>query len=140
MVTGYPGRTNRHRLPTEVDFAFGWQQPTQARLMGEAIDLIKAETAGRRDGEIKMASRMQGLQNFYKNRNGQQASYEGSDILARKTASFEQLKAWVNGSPERKAKYGADIIRYWVASVDYANDVPCSENLLKRFGENYRKP
>ncbi|MCF8207088.1 MAG: S46 family peptidase, partial [Methylotenera sp.] len=89
MVTGYPGRTNRHRLPTEVDFAFGWQQPTQAKLMGEPIDLIKAETAGRREGEIKMASRMQGLQNYYKNLTGQQASYDGSDILARKQAGFD---------------------------------------------------
>ena len=35
-------------------------------------------------------------------------------------------------------KYGADVLRYWVASVDYANDVPCSEALLKTFGENYR--
>lgn len=35
-------------------------------------------------------------------------------------------------------KYGADVIRYWVASVDYANDVPCSDNLLRQFGENYR--
>ena len=23
MVTGYPGRTNRHRLPSEVNFSFG---------------------------------------------------------------------------------------------------------------------
>ncbi len=109
MVAGYPGRTNRHRLPTEVDFAFGWQQPAQAKAMGEAIDLIKAETAGRRDGEIKMAARMQGLQNYYKNLQGQQQSYDGSDILARKTAEFDKLKAWVNGSPERKARYGADV-------------------------------
>jgi isoleucyl-tRNA synthetase len=35
-------------------------------------------------------------------------------------------------------KYGADVLRYWVASVDYANDVPCSDALLKQFGENYR--
>ncbi len=34
--------------------------------------------------------------------------------------------------------FGADVVRYWVASVDYANDVPCSDNLLKQFGENYR--
>lgn len=34
--------------------------------------------------------------------------------------------------------HGADVLRYWVASVDYANDVPCSDNLLKQFGENYR--
>ena len=109
MVAGYPGRTNRHRLPTEVDFAFGWQQPTQSRAMSEAIDIIKAETAGRREGEIKMAARMQGLQNGFKNLTGQQQSFEGSDILARKQAGFDQLKAWVNGSPERKSRYGADL-------------------------------
>ncbi|PTT91227.1 dipeptidyl-peptidase 7, partial [Pelomonas sp. HMWF004] len=109
MVTGYPGRTNRHRLPTEVDFAFGWQQPAMVKAMGEAIDLIKAETAGRRDGEIKMASRMQGLQNYFKNLQGQQLSYEGGDVLPRKQAGFDKLKAWVNASPDRKARYGADL-------------------------------
>jgi isoleucyl-tRNA synthetase len=34
--------------------------------------------------------------------------------------------------------HGCDILRYWVASVDYHNDVPCSDNLLKQFGESYR--
>lgn len=109
MVAGYPGRTNRHRLPTEVDFAFGFEQPGRVKAMGESIEIIKAETAGRRDGEIKMAARMQGLQNYFKNLTGQQQSYEGSDILARKTAEFDKLKAWVNASPERKARYGADV-------------------------------
>ncbi|HEY0955161.1 MAG TPA: S46 family peptidase [Roseateles sp.] len=109
MVAGYPGRTNRHRLPTEVDFAFGWQHPAQIKAMGESIDIIKAETAGRREGEIRMASRMQGLQNYFKNLQGQQQSYDGSDILARKQAGFDQLKAWVNGTPQRQARYGADL-------------------------------
>lgn len=35
-------------------------------------------------------------------------------------------------------KFGADVIRYWVSSVDWENDVPCSEKLLQQFGENYR--
>lgn len=35
-------------------------------------------------------------------------------------------------------QYGADVLRYWVASVDTANDVPCSDTLLKQFGEHYR--
>jgi isoleucyl-tRNA synthetase len=34
--------------------------------------------------------------------------------------------------------HGADVLRYWVASVDYTNDVPCSDALLRQFGENYR--
>lgn len=39
---------------------------------------------------------------------------------------------------EACAKYGADVLRYWVASVDYANDVPIGDNLLKTLGEHYR--
>ena len=39
---------------------------------------------------------------------------------------------------EAANKYGADVLRYWVASVDYANDVPCSDTLLKQVGEHYR--
>lgn len=35
-------------------------------------------------------------------------------------------------------KFGADILRYWVASVDWANDVPCYDELLKQIGEQYR--
>lgn len=39
---------------------------------------------------------------------------------------------------EACAQYGADVLRYWVAGTDYANDVPCSDGLLKQFGESYR--
>lgn len=109
MVAGYPGATHRHFLPREVDFAFGWQQPALAKALNESIETIRTETAGRRDAEIKMEDRRAGLANYAKNLQGQQASYDGSDILARKQAGFEQLKAWVNGTAERRARYGADL-------------------------------
>ena len=35
--------------------------------------------------------------------------------------------------------FGADILRYWSASVDYADDVPCSDALLQVAGEGYRR-
>src|SRR5206468_2685395 len=44
-----------------------------------------------------------------KNRKGMLASYENSDILARKTAEHAALKAWVDADPARRAAYGADI-------------------------------
>lgn len=109
MAVGYPGSTSRHRLPREVDFAFGWQHPQLIEALGQAIDIIKAETANRRDAEIKMADRMQGLQNYHKNLQGQQQSYDGGDILARKTAAFNALKQWVQADPARAKRYGADI-------------------------------
>lgn len=33
---------------------------------------------------------------------------------------------------------GADVLRYWVASVDYANDAPVSKEILKQVGDQYR--
>jgi isoleucyl-tRNA synthetase len=36
-------------------------------------------------------------------------------------------------------QYGADVLRLWVASVDYQNDMACGPNLLKGMGEAYRK-
>ena len=34
---------------------------------------------------------------------------------------------------------GADVLRMWVASVNYENDVPLSNEILKQASENYRK-
>ena len=36
------------------------------------------------------------------------------------------------------AKYGADIIRLWIASEDYRNDIPISDNILKQVVQTYR--
>lgn len=40
---------------------------------------------------------------------------------------------------EASSKYGADVLRYWAASVDWTDDAPCGDNLLKQFGESYRR-
>jgi isoleucyl-tRNA synthetase len=36
-------------------------------------------------------------------------------------------------------RLGGDIVRLWVASVDFREDVVCSEQLMQRVAENYRK-
>ena len=36
-------------------------------------------------------------------------------------------------------KYGADVLRLWVASVDYAQDVSISDEILERTAEAYRR-
>ena len=35
--------------------------------------------------------------------------------------------------------YGADVLRFWCASVDYQSDVKISENIVKQCSEGYRK-
>lgn len=109
MVTGYPGRTNRYNLPMEVDFSYSWQHPAMIKAFEKRLALIAAETEGRKDAELKYANMVAGLNNTMKNYTGQQESYDGSDILARKQASYAQLKAWVNGDAKRAKEYGADL-------------------------------
>jgi isoleucyl-tRNA synthetase len=36
-------------------------------------------------------------------------------------------------------RLGAEIVRLWVASVDFRDDVTCSEQLMQRVADNYRK-
>src|SRR5436853_5512859 len=36
-------------------------------------------------------------------------------------------------------RLGGEIVRLWVASVDFREDVTCSEELMQRVADNYRK-
>jgi isoleucyl-tRNA synthetase len=47
----------------------------------------------------------------------------------------------VNGGSnlQKDPAYGADVVRLWVASVDYSNDVPLGKTILGQMAEIYRK-
>ncbi|MBW4418051.1 MAG: isoleucine--tRNA ligase [Myxacorys californica WJT36-NPBG1] len=47
----------------------------------------------------------------------------------------------IEGGKNQKEEppYGADILRLWVSSVDYTNDVPIGKNILKQMSDVYRK-
>jgi hypothetical protein len=109
MALGYPGRTNRHRLPSEVAFTFDWNYPAFVKASGETLAVIERETKNDPAAKLKYAGQVASVNNYYKNRKGMIASYEGSDILARKTAEHNALKAWINSNAARKAEFGADI-------------------------------
>jgi hypothetical protein len=109
MVLGYPGRTNRHRLPSEVASTFGWNYPAFVAASGDTLAIIERETKNDPAAKLKYAGQIAGVNNYYKNRKGMLASYAGSDFLQRKTAEHNALKAWVNADPARKAQFAADI-------------------------------
>jgi isoleucyl-tRNA synthetase len=50
----------------------------------------------------------------------------------------KSLGNYVNAQDEI-TKYGADILRLWVASVNYQEDVRCSDELIGRIQDAYRK-
>jgi hypothetical protein len=109
MALGYPGRTNRHRLPSEVAFTFDWNYPAFVKASGETLAIIERETKNDPAAKLKYAGQVANVNNYYKNRKGMINSYEGSDFLARKTREHAELKAWVNANASRKAQFAADI-------------------------------
>ncbi len=109
MLAGYPGRTNRHRLPSEIEYTFGWSYPAFVKLAGDALAIVGAETDGREDAAIKYASFIAGVNNYYKNRQGMLDSYANSDMLERKQALQTGLKTWVDGDRDRRKTYASDI-------------------------------
>ncbi len=40
---------------------------------------------------------------------------------------------------KQEPAYGADVLRLWVASVDYSSDVRIGKNIIKQTADNYRK-
>src|SRR5450830_966778 len=109
MVLGYPGRTNRHRLPSEVAFTFDWNYPAFVKQSAESLAIIADTTKDNKDTALKYASQVAGINNYYKNRQGMLDSYAGSDLLQRKTSEHEALKQWINADAKRKAEYASDI-------------------------------
>ena len=109
MVTGYPGRTNRHRLPEEIEATFDWSYPAFVKASGDQLDIIAKETNGKDDLKLKYASQVAAVNNYYKNRQGMLDSYAGSGILPRKAKQLNDLETWVNADPKRKQEYAKDI-------------------------------
>jgi V8-like Glu-specific endopeptidase len=109
MALGYPGRTNRHRLPSEVSDTFEWAYPNTVAQFKNTLDIIGRETANDKDAELKYASRVAGLNNYMKNRQGMLDSFADSDFLARKTAEHAELTKWVNSSRDNKKAYADDL-------------------------------
>jgi len=47
-------------------------------------------------------------------------------------------KEYVSATVEIE-RHGADLLRLWCCSMDYQNDIPTSPQVLKEFGDKYRK-
>jgi isoleucyl-tRNA synthetase len=60
-------------------------------------------------------------------------------VLDEKGEKMSKSKGNVVDPIAASNQYGADIIRYWAASVDYNQDVPCGDSLFKQAGEHYRR-
>lgn len=107
MVLGYPGRTNRYRVASEVEHQFTWAYPVAKSYREEIIELIHENSEVGSDKRIKYQSELASLANYAKNYGSLIESYKKGTTLERKQQLETQLSAWINSNPTRKAKYGS---------------------------------
>lgn len=109
MVTGYPGRTNRYRLATEVSNTIEWNYPTRVREYNIWLDKINEISVNDEDTKIKYASLVASLNNAEKNNRGMLDGFAKSDVVERKLLLEKDLQTWINGNTKRKMTYSATL-------------------------------
>ena len=106
FVVGYPGRTQRHQTYAEVKETVEWALPRSIRLSEEQLALIETLTKENPALAIKLAGRVQGLNNGLTNSRGVLEGMMKGGALAQKQAREAELVAWIAASPARQQKYG----------------------------------
>lgn len=106
FVVGYPGRTQRHQTYAEVKETAEWTYPRAIRLAEEQLALIEKLTKDNQALALKLAGRIQGLNNTLINQRGIVEGLVKGGSLARKEAIEKDLAAWISSDSARQKKYG----------------------------------
>jgi hypothetical protein len=106
FVVGYPGRTQRHQIYSQIKEVAEWYYPRAIRLAQEQLAILDNLTRQNQDLAIKAAGRIQGLNNTLTNQKGMLEGLVKGGILVRKEAQEEKLMEWIAADPARQKKYG----------------------------------
>jgi hypothetical protein len=106
FVAGYPGRTQRHQTYSEVKETTEWRMPRSIRLAQEQLAILDQLTKQDKALALKVAGRVQGLNNGLTNQRGMLEGLVKGGSLAKKQAQEKELEAWIAADPVRQKRYG----------------------------------
>ncbi len=106
FVAGYPGRTQRHQTFAQVKETTEWTMPRSIRLAQEQLAILDQLSKQDKALAIKVAGRVQGLNNGLTNQKGMLEGLVKGGSLAKKQAQEKELEAWIAADPARQKKYG----------------------------------
>jgi len=111
MVTGYPGSTDRYRLPGEVKQAIDWRYPTMVGYFGDYLATIDRTTDGDKAAALKYASTVAGINNVLKLYQGNLDGFaQMDDPVGLKQAREDALETWL-GKRGSEGRAQLDAIR-----------------------------
>jgi hypothetical protein len=94
LLAGYPGRTSRYKLPSEVRFARDVDYPAKVASITADLSVIAAATMGNPNYDVRYASVAKSLNNVLKKTQGLLDGFARTDIAAIKDVQDGQFRAW----------------------------------------------
>src|SRR5574342_447010 len=105
MVAGYPGKTERLYTFAEARAALEWTYPRTVRLNRERLALLAGLARSDPERAIRVNTRIRGLANSMKNREGVLEGAARLRYLERKRQEERALLDWIEADAKRRAAY-----------------------------------
>ncbi len=99
-VLGFPGTTQRYQSAAEVARHIDQVFPARIDLYGEWIAILEANAARDAGARIKVAAKLKGLQNRFKNSQGMLDGLRRNRTVERRRREDQELRAWIGAHPE----------------------------------------
>ena len=143
LLAGYPGRTSRYKLPSEIRAARDVGYPARVAEIQADLDVIAAATRGSAAAQVRYASVAKSLNNVMKKSQGLMDGFARKDIAAVKDVQDAGFRAWYAAQPgvsktlpaELDAVIAADIA---LGDEEFGYSVATTGDLLKSANTLYR--
>jgi hypothetical protein len=144
LLAGYPGRTSRYKLPSEIRFARDVDFPIRVAGMQADLAVIAAATMSSPAYDVRYASVVKGINNVMKKTQGLLDGFARKDIAAIKDVQDADFRAWFrqnlggaskNMLAELDAVIAADMA---LSEEEYAWSVATHSDLLASARTLYR--
>lgn len=106
MIVGYPGRTFRYRLASEIAHDLERAYPARIKLLRDWIAILEERAATSKEVEIKVASMLKGLYNSVKKTEGMLLGLQRGGLVTAKKTEEEKLAAWIAADASRQQRWG----------------------------------
>lgn len=143
LLAGYPGRTSRYKLPSEIRAARDVAYPARVADTQADLDVIAAATKGNPASEVRYASVAKSLNNGMKKTQGLIDGFARKDIAAIKDVQDAEFRTWYARQPgvsktllaELDAVIAADIA---LSDEEFGFSVASTSDLLRSAVPLYR--
>lgn len=103
LLAGYPGTTNRYKLPSEIRYARDINFPARVTELQADLAVIAATTKDDASADVRYASVVKGLHNRLKKTQGLLAGFAHKDIAAIKDLQDAAFRNWLKQQPAQDA-------------------------------------